>query len=116
MNQKPTSLIELDEISLKFGHQIIFNEANLVIRPEERACIIGRNGAGKSTLFRLIQNKQSYDAGEIRYRNDLRIAALDQSLPDEELGMLVRDVVENGLSDLQELLACLLYTSPSPRD
>jgi len=98
------NLVELDEGGLKFGTQIILNQASLVIRPEERACIIGRNGAGKSTLFRLILGQQQLDSGELRFRKHLRIAMLQQALPEDALDHNVEAVVRSGLSELEALL------------
>lgn len=97
------NLLTLDAVSLDIGDQPILRRADLSIEPGERVCLIGRNGAGKSTLFRLITGEQSPDAGEIRYKQHLRISQLAQTLP-EELDQTVHEHVAGGLAHLQELI------------
>ena len=99
------NLVELDEVSLKFGTQVIFQQTSLNLPPGERVCLIGRNGAGKSTLFRLILKQQQVDDGEVRFRSDLRVACLHQQMPAADDNATVKDIVAMGLSDLQQLLS-----------
>ena len=40
--------LNLDRVSLAFGHLPLLSDADLRIEPGERICLIGRNGAGKS--------------------------------------------------------------------
>ena len=94
------SILTFHDINLKFGDQIIFRDANFSLEPNERVCVIGRNGAGKSTLFRLILQQQEADSGEIRISDNIKIAQLDQSLP-ENADMTVKNFVASGLNNLQ---------------
>ena len=97
------SLLTFHGVNLAFGDQIIFREANFVLEPNERVCVIGRNGAGKSTLFRLIAGGQELDSGEIRKRDNLKIAQLDQTLP-MQTNISVFDFVAEGLQEQKALL------------
>jgi len=97
------SLLTFHGVNLSFGDQTIFREANFVLEPNERVCIIGRNGAGKSTLFRLITGRQELDSGEIRKRENLRVAQLDQTLP-IQTNISVFDFVAEGLQEQKSLL------------
>ena len=97
------SLLTFHGVNLAFGDQIIFREANFVLEPNERVCVIGRNGAGKSTLFRLIAGGQELDSGEIRKRDNLKIAQLDQTLP-MQTNITVFDFVAEGLQEQKALL------------
>ncbi|MCC6202475.1 MAG: ATP-binding cassette domain-containing protein [Gammaproteobacteria bacterium] len=96
-------LVTLDDISLDFGAVPILRHAQLVLEPQERVCLIGRNGAGKSTLLKIIAGEQAVDAGDIIYRQDLRISVLAQALP-TELDLTVRDYVTGGLAHLRQLI------------
>jgi ATP-binding cassette subfamily F protein uup len=97
------SLIRFDQLSLKFGDQVILREADLAIEPDERVCLIGRNGAGKSTTFKLITGEIEPDSGEIVCQTGLAVSQLAQSLPEaQDLG--VREVVKSGLTGIQALL------------
>jgi len=98
------NLLDFDDVCLKFGTQQILFHVDLAFRPGERVCLIGRNGAGKSTLFRLIQQIQTPDSGEIRTKKHLRISTLQQQMPDTEKDFLVADVIRQGLAHQQELL------------
>ncbi len=96
-------LIQFDEVSLSFGDQILLKEAGFVLEPNERVCLIGRNGAGKSTLMKLIMRVLEPDSGEIRFREGLRIAQLEQGLPDT-LDQTVLQIIYEGLNKLKILI------------
>jgi ATPase subunit of ABC transporter with duplicated ATPase domains len=92
-------LLRFDQVSLRFGDQVILAAADLVIEPGERACLIGRNGAGKTSLFRLISGQLPPDEGEMQARAGLRVSQLEQDLPDA-LDITVREAVMAGLADV----------------
>jgi ATP-binding cassette subfamily F protein 3 len=58
-------LIQLSNITVQHGSQILFKDAGLQIPPGSRTGLVGPNGAGKSTIFRLIVGKEKPDNGEI---------------------------------------------------
>ncbi len=97
------SLLTLLDVSLRYGDQVIFRNADFSLEPGERVCLIGRNGAGKSTLLRLITGQADPDEGEIRRRSDIHIAQLEQALP-RDLDSSVRDFVAGGLEHQQVLI------------
>ena len=94
------SLIRLDQISIEFGDVPLLREADLVVEPGERICLIGRNGAGKSTLLKIIAGEIEPDRGERQYRQHLRISKLDQQLPGDR-HRTVEQVVREGLAGQQ---------------
>ena len=96
-------LLRCQEVSLEFGDTPILKEANFVVNPKERVCLIGRNGAGKSSLLKLITGEYVADHGEIQQRRHLRVSQLEQTLlsTSEET---VREVVKQGMSEQQALL------------
>ena len=96
-------LLRFDQVSLRFGDQAILADADLVIEPGERVCLIGRNGAGKTTLLKLISGTLTPDDGEIQARAGLRISRLEQTMPDD-LGLTVRESVMVGLAPVQSLV------------
>ena len=98
------SLLRFDQVGLDLGDQTILNDADLVIEPGERVCLIGRNGAGKSTTLKLITGEIDYDRGEIVRRADLVVSQLAQTLP-EAMDQRVIDVVRSGLASVEALLA-----------
>jgi ABC transport system ATP-binding/permease protein len=96
-------LLRFDQVSLRFGDQVILAAADLVIEPGERACLIGRNGAGKTSLFRLISGQLPPDEGEMQARAGLRVSQLEQDLPDA-LDITVREAVMAGLADVRAVV------------
>lgn len=97
------SLVRFEEVSFGFGDQRILIDADLTIDAGERVCLIGRNGAGKSSTFRLITGEQQPETGEIVRAPHLIVSELQQSLP-PAMRTTVRDVVREGLADLEGLL------------
>jgi ATP-binding cassette subfamily F protein uup len=71
-------MINLNNISIAFGHVALLDKIALRINKGERVCLIGRNGEGKSTLLKIINNELMPDQGKVEYQQSLRIARLNQ--------------------------------------
>ena len=96
-------LFSLNKVSLSFGDQVIFREANFSLDEGEKVSLIGRNGSGKSTLFRLILQEIEPDEGELLFQTVVNFAKLDQALP-EDSGLSVREFVKTGLAKQKALI------------
>ena len=96
------TIVRFDQVSLRFGEQVILREADFSVEPGERVCLIGRNGAGKTSLLRLISGQYEPDHGEVRFRADVSISQLEQT-PPETIDQTVREAVTSGLAQLQAL-------------
>ncbi|MBD5822920.1 putative bacteriocin export ABC transporter [Lactococcus petauri] len=59
-------MIELQEVSKKFGKHQIFDKYSLNISAQKMTAILGKSGAGKSTLLNLIGLIEESDSGKIR--------------------------------------------------
>ena len=106
-------LLRFEDIRLEFGEQVILRDAEFLIEPGERVCLIGRNGAGKSTTLKLIMGEIEADQGEIISKAGMIVSQLRQNLPDA-MDLPVRDVILSGLKDVNALLAD--YKDMSSRD
>lgn len=71
-------VVVMKEVSKGFAGHPLFNEANLHVRFQERAAIVGRNGTGKTTLLKLLLEEIEPDAGEIRIGSSVKIGYLSQ--------------------------------------
>ncbi|MEM9319084.1 MAG: ABC-F family ATP-binding cassette domain-containing protein [Pseudomonadota bacterium] len=58
-----TPLLQLADVTLGLGQQMLFEGLDLVVQPGDRLALIGRNGSGKSTLLRVMAGLIEPDAG-----------------------------------------------------
>ncbi len=97
-------LLALTRVGLAFGHLPLFEEADLQVESGERIALIGRNGTGKSSLLRVISGAIPPDSGSIWREPGLRVARLDQDVP-EAGDRTVFDEVASGLGGLGALVS-----------
>jgi branched-chain amino acid transport system ATP-binding protein len=62
-----TPLLELVEVSKRYGALTVADQLSLAVGTGEALGVIGPNGAGKSTMFNLIAGETRPDAGAIRF-------------------------------------------------
>ncbi|BCS34301.1 heme ABC transporter ATPase [Luteitalea sp. TBR-22] len=96
------ALIELDDVTVAFGHRPLLDRSTLRLEAGERVCLIGRNGEGKSTLLRIVAGDLPADGGRVWRQPGLRIARLEQDVPPGG-DRSVFAVVAEGLGALGEL-------------
>lgn len=72
------SYMQVDGLTKSFGDLVLFNEISFGIAEGQRIGLIAKNGSGKTTLLNIIAGKEGYDAGNIVFRRDLRVAYLEQ--------------------------------------
>jgi ABC-type branched-subunit amino acid transport system ATPase component len=61
------ALLELDNISMRFGGLNVIQDLDLHVDEGEIVSVIGPNGAGKTTLFNLVTGVYRPTAGDIRF-------------------------------------------------
>ncbi|HSX84409.1 MAG TPA: ATP-binding cassette domain-containing protein, partial [Cellvibrio sp.] len=98
------SLIKLEKAYLSYGLQVLLDQIDLTIERGQRLCLIGRNGAGKSSLLKVIDGEVDLDKGDIIRQSGVRIARLEQDLPEAD-DRQVFDVVAAQFQGMGELLA-----------
>lgn len=75
----PTPYLDVQNLTKSFGAQVLFRNISFSVAEGQRVGLIAQNGTGKSTLLSVLTGKESHDTGSIIYRNDLRVAMLEQS-------------------------------------
>ncbi len=70
--------IQLEGVGKSFGDLVLYENIDLTVGEGQRVALIARNGAGKTTLLNIIAGKESPDAGQVTFRNDIRIGFLEQ--------------------------------------
>ncbi len=98
------SLIKIEKAYLSYGLQVLLDQIDLVVEKGHRLCLIGRNGAGKSSLLKVIAGEVDLDKGDVILQSGMRIARLEQDLPDAD-DRQVFDSVANAFPGLGELLS-----------
>jgi ATP-binding cassette subfamily F protein 3 len=73
-------MIAVDNLSKRYGEQLLFDAISFKINRKERVGVVGRNGHGKTTLFRLIVGLEEPDAGTIAIPRNYRIGYVEQNL------------------------------------
>lgn len=77
-------------LSLSFGTEVIYDDAEFYIGKTDKVGIVGVNGAGKTTLFKIMLNKLQPDSGSVVTGN-ARMGYLPQEIEFEELNKTVWD-------------------------
>ena len=106
-------LITLQNVDLAVGGPPLLDNVQMAIESGDRLCVVGRNGAGKSTLLRLLAGQLQPDDGQIVRQSGLRVAMLEQAVPDGDDGCVL-DCVLAGSGDVGELLRCHHELTQSP--
>jgi len=95
-------MINLTNISKRYGRQILFVETSFQLNPGEKVGLVGPNGAGKSTIFRLIVGEESPDEGTVSVPKRATIGYFRQDIS-EMSGRTVLDETIAGSGHLGEL-------------
>jgi len=73
------ALIDLIDVSKKFGPNEILNKISLSVNERERIAIIGKNGSGKSTLMKLVAGSLEPDSGRRIVQGGVKVEMLAQN-------------------------------------
>ena len=109
-------MIEARKLRKVYGHTVAVDGIDFQVKPGHVTGFLGPNGAGKSTTMRMILGLDLPTSGTVtvdgrRYQGTV--------WPLHEVGALLdARAVHPGRSAYNHVhsIACLLYTSPSPRD
>ena len=93
------SLLQAKNLHHSYGDHALLDGVNLTLEAGERVCLVGRNGSGKSTLLKIIGGHVKVDDGDIIHSPELRIAELNQEVPQGFAGS-VYDCVAQGIGEL----------------
>ncbi|UUX94117.1 energy-dependent translational throttle protein EttA [Aquabacterium sp. J223] len=93
-------VIEFKGVSKSFGDRVLIDNLSFKVPAGAIVGIIGPNGAGKSTLFRMIQGKETPDAGEVVIGKTVKMAFVDQSRESLDGEKTVWEDVSGGLDNI----------------
>lgn len=73
-------MLSISNLNYFIGERVLFDSAQLHIKPKEKIGLIGLNGTGKTTLLRIINGEITPDSGEISKSKECTIGYLNQDL------------------------------------
>jgi ATP-binding cassette subfamily F protein uup len=96
-------LISAQDISIRFGEQIVLKDASINIHQTDRIGLIGSNGSGKSTLIKIIAGVFPPDSGTVSRKRELVTGYLSQDFTLDETKS-VYDNILDGAHDVIDIL------------
>ena len=106
-------IVTAQDISIRFGVQIVLDNATLNIHQSDRIGLIGNNGSGKSTLLKIIAGVMQADSGTISRRREIITGYLSQDFQLDLTKTVYENIVEGAHDVIDILRECesLPYTS-----
>lgn len=90
-SSKEDSMIELQHIWKQFGSRIIFSDLNLNFQSGMVYALIGDSGCGKTTLLNMLAKLETFDKGEIVYKEKSLTSLKNEEFYRNELGYLFQN-------------------------
>ncbi|MBN2676252.1 MAG: ABC-F family ATP-binding cassette domain-containing protein [Alphaproteobacteria bacterium] len=90
-------MIRVENLSLSFGDQVIFDHCEFDIKPGERIGLVGQNGTGKSTLLKILIEQIEPEECKITKADDYQIGYLEQ-----HINFSKNTILEEGCLGLRE--------------
>ncbi len=72
-------MIRANKISLAFGTETIYDDADFTLGDKDKTGIVGVNGAGKTTLFKVMLGQKELDGGSLAF-GSARVGYLPQEI------------------------------------
>lgn len=98
------ALIDLIDVSKKFGANEILNAVNFSVNENEKIAIIGKNGSGKSTLMKIISSEVAADSGRRIVQSLISVEMLAQT-PNFNATFTVRQALNNELKEIFDAIS-----------
>ena len=108
-------MLELRNISKKFGDKQILEDFNLIVPEKQVLAIVGPSGGGKTTLLRMLAGLETIDSGQVIYNGELLgVAELEKR---NLLGFVFQDFqLFPHLSVLENLILSPIHTMNVSKD
>jgi ATP-binding cassette subfamily F protein uup len=71
--------LSIEKVAKGFGDKVLFKDISFGMDQGDKMAIVAKNGSGKSTLLKCMMGKDTFDEGQVVFRNDIRIGYLEQT-------------------------------------
>ena len=85
-------MISVENLSLYFGAQNVFNNVSFMINKRDKIGLVGKNGSGKSTLLKLLTNNLTPNEGNVTTLKNVVVGYLEQDIDFEDKYSLIEDM------------------------
>ncbi len=92
-------MIQLSQAGKRYGHKLLFEDADWLITPESRIGLVGANGTGKTTVMKILAGLESLDYGSISRAKGISAGYL----PQDGLALSGRSIFAECMSVFAEL-------------
>ena len=93
--------LSVENLTKSFGDRMLFSDITFGIDQGQKVAIVAKNGSGKTTLLRCLMDKEQFDSGRIVYRNDIRVAFMEQSENMNDEMTIMEAVFDHDLPEIQ---------------
>lgn len=97
-------MIALNNISMRFGSKVLFDEVTIRVAGKDRVSLVGSNGAGKSTMLKVFAGLIKPDEGEVAISKHTTVGYLPQE-GIEYTGKSLYDEVYSSAGDINAIQA-----------
>jgi ATP-binding cassette subfamily F protein 3 len=94
-------MIQLSGAGKRFGHKLLFENADWLITPQDRVGLVGANGTGKSTIMKILAGLDTLDYGAVTRAKGISAGYL----PQDGLALAGRTVFAECMSVFDDLRA-----------
>lgn len=88
-------VLVIEELTIAFGDNVLFEDAEMSIFEKEKACFMGDNGSGKTTLIKAVLGELDDYTGNIKINPSAKLGYIPQEIRFESEKMSVLDVFRN---------------------
>ena len=114
-------ILSISQLHKSFGSDIVFEDAQFIIKGTEKIALVGRNGSGKTTLMNILSGLEPYDKAEFHKRSNLTIGFLEQMAFKDE-SITVNDAFESIFEEVKiveqhiQEVSLLLKSEPTEKN
>jgi len=111
-------MIDLIEVSKKYGAKEILKKVSFSIKAKDRISIIGQNGCGKSTLIKIITKEIESDEGRVVRTGNVTTQFINQNpiFPNQKVWEYMQDSITEIKELIDEYSSVSLLINENPED